>query len=296
MAVVGPLSTSIEGVKIFMKTVIDSKPWIEDPTLVPLPWRTGEFSQRVNGSRRLKIGVMESDGIVTPHPPIQRAMRAIVSQLKKIEDIEILDWKPYRHDLASELISSLYYPDAGKETAEIINSSGEPWRPLSKLFLPTENKYIKERTPGEMYELRDRMEKYKLEYAEKWNSTASHRTSDGHSEGAVDVILCPVGPGVAPPLDCSRYWGYTSQWNLLDYPALVFPVSKADPDVDAQERDYVPTNEHDNDNYNLYEDPEQFRGAPVSLQLVGRRYEDEKVIEIMEYLQDRLELPFASST
>ena len=68
------------------------------------------------------------------------------------------------------LKSSLYYPDAGKETAEIINSSGEPWRPLSKLFLPTENKYIKERTPGEMYELRDRMEKYKLEYAESVKS------------------------------------------------------------------------------------------------------------------------------
>ena len=101
---------------------------------------------------------------------------------------------------------------------------------------------------------------------------------------------------MAPPLDCSRYWGYTTQWNLLDYPALVFPVSKADPDVDAQDKNYVPTNEHDNDNYNLCkhfhllcnahnliadgvadEDPEQFRGAPVSLQLVGRRYEDEKV-------------------
>lgn len=104
MAVVGPLSTSIEGVKIFMKTVIDSEPWIEDPTLVPLPWRTEDFSQSVNGSRRLKIGVMESDGVVTPHPPIQRAMRAIVTQLKKFEDIEIVDWKPYKHDLASELI------------------------------------------------------------------------------------------------------------------------------------------------------------------------------------------------
>lgn len=41
----------------------------------------------------------------------------------------------------------------------------------------------------------------------------------------VDVILCPVGPGAAPPVDNAKYWGYTSQWNLLDYPSLVFPVS-----------------------------------------------------------------------
>jgi hypothetical protein len=40
-----------------------------------------------------------------------------------------------------------------------------------------------------------------------------------------DFILCPVGPGVAPKMDQARYWGYTSIWNILDYPAAVFPVS-----------------------------------------------------------------------
>ena len=56
---------------------------------------------------------------------------------------------------------------------------------------------------------------------------------------------------MAPPLDCSRYWSYTSQWNLLDYPALVFPVSEVDPDVDVRDKGYTPTNEHDQYNYNL---------------------------------------------
>lgn len=104
IGVVGPLSTSLEGVKIFMKTVVDSKPWIEDPSLVPLPWRTGCFNQRATESKRLKIGVMGSDGIVTPHPPVTRAMQVMVNQLKKIEDVQIVEWKPYKHDLASELV------------------------------------------------------------------------------------------------------------------------------------------------------------------------------------------------
>jgi amidase len=34
-----------------------------------------------------------------------------------------------------------------------------------------------------------------------------------------------VGPGVAPKHEQARYWNYTSLWNLLDYPAAVFPVS-----------------------------------------------------------------------
>ena len=113
------------------------------------------------------------------------------------------------------------------------------------------------------------------------------------------MILCPTGPGLAPPLDSSKYWGYTSQWNLLDYPALVFPVTTMDPDLDPQDQDYVPRNEQDKFNQSLCKsclyperwteisgdrfltrkdnDPSMYKGLPVSLQLVGRRYDDEKV-------------------
>ena len=77
-------------------------------------------------------------------------------------------------------------------------------------------------------------------------------------------------------LNTSRYWGYTSQWNLLDYPALIFPVTKVDVKLDLKEEQYTPLNDMDKYYYEQYR-PEQFENAPVSLQLVGRRYEDEKV-------------------
>ena len=52
----------------------------------------------------------------------------------------------------------------------------------------------------------------------------------------VDFILCPVGPGPAPQHHTSKYWGYTSAWNLLDYPAAVFPTGlRADPTLDTDE-------------------------------------------------------------
>lgn len=89
----------------------------------------------------------------------------------------------------------------------------------------------------------------------------------------VDVILCPVGPGAAPKIDTSKWWGYTSQWNLLDYPALVFPVDRVDSVKDGKKVGYEPRNEKDKFNWDLWEEygVEGWEGAPVCLQLVGRR-------------------------
>jgi hypothetical protein len=89
----------------------------------------------------------------------------------------------------------------------------------------------------------------------------------------VDIILCPVGPGSAPKIDTSRWWGYTSQWNLLDYPAIVFPVDKVDIKRDGGKVQYEPRNEKDKYNWDLWEKygAEGYKDAPISLQFVGRR-------------------------
>lgn len=40
----------------------------------------------------------------------------------------------------------------------------------------------------------------------------------------VDVILCPVYHGVGAALGETKYWQYTSIWNILDQPAVSFPT------------------------------------------------------------------------
>lgn len=35
----GPMSSSLEAVKLWAKTVIDDKPWERDPGMIPIPWR-----------------------------------------------------------------------------------------------------------------------------------------------------------------------------------------------------------------------------------------------------------------
>jgi amidase len=287
--VVGPLSTSLQGCKIFMKTLIDQKPWLKEPSLIPFPWRDNvSYLTKSDGKKRLKVAVLWDDGVVKPHPPIIRALKEVSEKLQNIPGVEIVDWKPYKHDHAWEIISSLYFADGAKEEKEAIEASEEPWRPLSH-FIITEQQCCKELTVSELWSWTVKREAYRAEYAEVWNKTGV----DEDADSAIDVILCPVGPGAAPPLNHARYWGYTSQWNLLDYPALVFPVTKVDQEKDQAEPDYKPMNDQDEFNHKLYS-PTTYVDAPISLQLVGRRYEDEKVFEALEFVQEAIGLPLRS--
>jgi amidase len=146
-----------------------------------------------------------------------------------------------------------------------MSASSEPMRPLSD-FILTDNPNAKARSVPEMWKLTCEREAYRAEYARHWNSVGTKLAGPGGEDGVsvlppggdadvgmVDVVLCPVGPGCAPPLNCARYWGYTSQWNLLDYPAAVFPTGLKCGPEDAVDREYVPRNEQDRYNHELCE-------------------------------------------
>lgn len=294
VAVLGPLSTSIEGIKLFMKTVISAKPWLKEPSLVPIPWRDEESHLTTPaGQKKLKTGILWHDGVVKPHPPVLRALDEVASKLKSNPNVEIVDWKPYKHNEAWEIVSSLYFCDGAQEESDAINASGEPWRPLSN-FIIKDNPNVNKLSVDSVWYWTCRREAYRSAYAKVWNETATATSDSGEPEGMVDVILCPVGPGAAPPLDCAKYWGYTAQWNILDYPAIVFPVTKVDLEADRVDESYEPMNAKDEYNHKLWQSgPEKYKGAPISLQLVGRRYEDEKVVEALELIKKSIGLPFA---
>ncbi|KAJ4286271.1 hypothetical protein N0V90_013305 [Kalmusia sp. IMI 367209] len=276
--VIGPLSTSLAGVKLFMQTLLDAQPWRRSPSLVPLPWKTEPQLPVLpdDGSKKVKVGLLIDDHVVRPHPPIVRALTSLADELRAVPGVEVVPFAPYDHARAWTIISSLYFADGGAEESAAIAASGEPWRPLSK-FILKDNANVKKLSVAEVWAWTIKRDEYRSEYARKWE------------ESGIDVLLCPVGPGAAPVVDCARY---TAQWNLLDYPALIAPVSKVLPS-DVVDRDYEPRNEQDRYNYEQYSGPEKYANAPVSVQLVGRRYEDEKVVEAMEYIEEKLGLPWA---
>lgn len=99
---IGPMSRSLEGIDLFMKVALHSKPWTSDLSLHQKPWTMGQTS-----TNKLTIGVMWDDGIVKPSPPLTRALNEVVEKLKHVPGVEIIEWKPYQHDKANKILVSL---------------------------------------------------------------------------------------------------------------------------------------------------------------------------------------------
>lgn len=79
-------------------------------------------------------------------------------------------------------------------------------------------------------------------------------------------------------IDVSSWWGYLSQWNLLDYPTFILPVAQVKAD-DAKDSSYQPISELDRENYVMY-NPKMFEDAPISLQLIGRSMQEEQLLAV----------------
>ncbi|KAI1775758.1 amidase [Hypoxylon cercidicola] len=292
LGTIGPLSTSLEGARLFTKAILDRKPWLRQQSLVGMDWRD---EAQFFPDRKLRVGVIYDDGVVRPHPPVLRTMTELVAKLKKSPNIELVDWKPWKHDLAWSIIAKLYFADGGAEDIAEVEASGEPFLPLTK-FIIHDNPFVENLTIPKLWKAAQARDDYRDKYNQLWNETAK-TSADGRP---LDVILCPAGPGVAPKLGTSRYWAYTAQWNLLDYPAMIFPVHDT---VGAPEREapyaypdgYQPLSDSDRYFYDLWQQhgAEGYKDAPISLQLVARRYDDEKLFRAMQILLEEAGLPAA---
>jgi amidase len=103
----GPMGTTLEDITMYSKAIVDAKPWLVDPKMLPIPWREVELKEK------LKIAVLWNDGVCSPTPPVTRALRQTVDKLKKAGH-EVVDWDPKLHPLALDFLVSVQY-DFGKE-------------------------------------------------------------------------------------------------------------------------------------------------------------------------------------
>lgn len=89
---VGFLSTSLGGLELLFRSDLSTQPWLRDPAVVPLPFREeimDEYNSRVisnetgtTSAKPLKLGVLWTDGVVQPHPPITRGLRIVVEAME----------------------------------------------------------------------------------------------------------------------------------------------------------------------------------------------------------------------
>ena len=89
----------------------------------------------------------------------------------------------------------------------------------------------------------------------------------------------------------------TLVYNLLDYPVGSIPVTRVDSKLDALPKDWAATNTGDAPSKLIDQvlygktwgyDAGAMEGLPVGIQLAGRRWDDEKIIEIMKVVDAAL--------
>ncbi|KAK6454840.1 amidase activity protein [Scheffersomyces xylosifermentans] len=272
LSVTGPLTRSLDLLEITMKSIIDSKPWLVDPMCTAIPWKPVEFNKKI------RIGILHTDEVVTPLPPVARALKEVESKLLNLVNVELVEFKPFEHQKAMEIISSLYFEDGGADTKSTLTATGEPMCEQTSWVLSKDA--VKPLAVPEIWKWNLAKQAYRKAYLKHW---LSYNDAEG---GELDAVIAPVFPGVAAKHRTAKYWGYTAQWNLLDYPVLVFPAGKIDTSLDKPDTSYKPLNDMDKFVYETYDSAESFAGAPVNLGLVGLRNTEEKLIEIGKILRD----------
>lgn len=276
LSVVGPLGTTAASVKLITHTLIDQKPWVHDPMVHEIPWRfdqEAETAQQAT-SGQLCFGVMRTDGVVNPTPPVRRAVEEVVKALGS-KGHKVIDWTPPSHKIIGEIGFKSWTFDGGADVRSAFALSGEPMSDQIKFYEALE----KEFTGSEIATTNVEMRTIKKQYLDYWNSTVD-KTGTGRP---VDGVISPLAPFPAARPGKYSYYGYSTWVNLLDYTSVVVPVTKVDKNVDKKDEGYSPLDDVDQGIYEDY-DPEVYDGAHVSIQIVGRRLQEEKMLAIAEYV------------
>ena len=282
LSVVGPLATTARAVRLLTKAVLSAKPWLYDPLVVDMPWRDAQeqaiydIIKSSSSKGQLSFAVMRTNGIVNPQPPVARAVSMVVEALSNAGH-KIIEWKPPSHQKLLDIALNTWIYDGGKDVHGAFDLSGEPLSPQIKMTYG--DKPRKEFTASQVAANNIDKRKIQKEYMDYWNSTAEE-TGNGQP---VDGVIAPLAPFPAARPEKYTYYGYSVWVNGLDYTSVVVPVTTSDKSTDKYKEGYTPINEQDQVVMEAY-DADMYDGAHVSVQVVGRRYTEEKMLTIAEYI------------
>lgn len=246
LSVVGPIATTAPAVRLLLKSILSQNPWLHDPLVIELPWRDDlemETLKLIKASTaekgQLAFGILENDGIVTPQPPVARAISIVAETLRRLGH-KVIPWNPPSHDEINKIVLNSWAYDGGADIFSAFALSGEPPAPaITRSFgkAPT-SQWDASRIHANNVAHRE----IKKRYVDYWNSTVELTGTDR----PVDAFISPVAPGSAARRDKYSYYGYSTFVNGLDYTSVVVPITQVDKGVDTRYPEgYKPLTEQD---------------------------------------------------
>lgn len=322
-SVFSPMTRTLPDLIHFTRSFIRQKPWTYDYSCHPIPWRS-ETYKAYSEKKTLRIGIMRTDEVVDPSPACARALDMTASALRQLGHT-VFDISPPDPYEALVIASNLLNAD-GTRMFRSFFRTGETDDPgaaafgrymrlprVFKWFYWAWTKYVRcdaiwagllecwhEKSAYENWQWVSRREAYKARFFEWWDSFTTKPSSPADVEArdeGLDIILAP--PNATPALPhgamktAAPACGYTFLFNLLDYSVGVVPVTHVDAKADAlpegfhQSEAFKRMNAVSRGAYKWY-DSVAMEGLPVGVQVVGKRLEEEKVLAVMERVEQAL--------
>lgn len=294
----GPIARNVRDCELFMKAFGDSRAWMLDPDVLPQRWEQQSALHAARPSTRvptpLRVGIVRSDGHVTPLPPIQRLMEEVAHCLRSPtlpswESIEVIDV-----DINTlgpqclKIFNGIMSIDGANTWFDHIETTGEP---LS-LWLQSRLRRRPAKPLDEVRKLQAQKLELQAKMARVWDESGGYWDAGRKSGGGrLDVIVCPVAPHPVAPVDRWNTTNYTSFLNLLDCPAGVLPVrSFTEKDTEGELPQTPPLNGWDKINRELWTtvDRKLYVGSPLSVQVVAPKLMDRSLVEAMVVLERAL--------
>ncbi|KAJ5646705.1 Amidasefungi, partial [Penicillium lividum] len=279
LSVIGPLAATARSLTLLFKAVLSQQPWYHDPLALELPWRdeivqeTRSWIERAGtGVPSLAFGFMRYNGVGRVHPPIARGMKLVEQTLRRLGH-KVIAWDPPSHATAHGIAGKIFNLDGGVDMRHHFGLSGEAKAP--QVLVSEEGSELK---ASEISAINIAKRDYQKQYMDYWNSTVE-LTGTGRP---VDGLFCPLASHAAVIPGQYGDVGYTSFVNVLDYTSIAIPVTFADKTVDVSPAG-TPASELD-DEIEWDYDAKTYDGAPVGVQLVGRRLQEEKILTIAEHI------------
>ncbi|KAH7193681.1 amidase signature domain-containing protein [Fusarium flagelliforme] len=260
----GPLGRTLQDIQLYSKAVIDSQPWLADPKCLPIPWRPAQLPSK------LKIAFMWHDGMVLPTPPVIRALRIAKERLEAAGHT-IVEWDPVDQREGGELLQRMFLADGGQTIRKELERTDEPWRPEMAAYSTA-----RDLSTSEMWRLHLERTAFQNKYLDRWN------------KAGIDAIICPTTPYSTGKNGSLKHVAYTGVFNVVDYSAVSFPTGvTVDKDGDLLDPSYSPLSPLCKTVSEDY-DAELVHGLPVSLQIVARRLEEEKVLAMANLVHETM--------
>jgi amidase len=202
----GPLAGTMRDCELLLQVVSDARPWERDPAV-----GFGAWEEQGSIPKKPLIGVIRTDGLITPLPPVSKVLDEVVMALRR-SGVEVIEIDAPGFKKCQSLGNTFFGIDGAHYVFDLMDATSEPLNNWLKTRLRRKTQMPLEK----VIEAHAKRTELQTEMLKIWRDPMSGR--------ALDAIILPVAPHPVPPIDRWNGVSYTSSFVLLDYPAGTLPV------------------------------------------------------------------------